>query len=51
MKVEGIIIYLKKKFSLQPILLSANMNVSIIKICLDRSVVAKSNMGHRNRFF
>jgi hypothetical protein len=51
MKVEGIIIYIKKNYSLRPILLSANTNVSITKICLDRSIVAKSNMDRRNRIF
>jgi hypothetical protein len=35
----------KPIYSLRPILLFANTNVSIIKMCLDTSVLAKSIMG------
>jgi hypothetical protein len=34
-------------YSLRPILLFVNMNVSTTKMCLDTSVLAKSNMGRR----
>jgi hypothetical protein len=34
-------------YSLRPILLFANMDVCTTKICLDTSILAKSNMGRR----
>jgi hypothetical protein len=34
-------------YSLRPILLFANTDISITKICLDTSVLAKSIMGRR----
>jgi hypothetical protein len=35
------------RYSLRPILLFADTDVSTTKICLDTSVLAKSNMGRR----
>jgi hypothetical protein len=34
-------------YSLRPILLFAKMDVSITKICLDTSILVKSNVGPR----
>jgi hypothetical protein len=38
-------------YSLQPILLFASTDVSSLKMCLDTSIVAKSNMGQRSIIF
>jgi uncharacterized membrane protein YidH (DUF202 family) len=38
-------------YSLRPILLFANTDVSIIKICLDISTLVKSIMGRREYHF
>jgi hypothetical protein len=37
----------RKYYSLRPILLSANMDLSTIKMCLDMFILAKSIMGRR----
>jgi hypothetical protein len=37
-------------YSLQPILLVVSMDVSNIKICLDTSILATSNMAQRELF-
>jgi hypothetical protein len=37
----------RMKYSLRPILLFANTDVSTVKICLDTSILAKSIMGRR----
>jgi hypothetical protein len=39
-----------KIYSLRPILLFANMDVSITKIYLDTSILAKSTMGRREYY-
>jgi hypothetical protein len=44
-KVE--ITNLKWRYSLRPILLFTNADVSITKMCLDTSILAKSIMGRR----
>jgi hypothetical protein len=38
---------LQKNYSLRPILLFANTDVFITKICLDTTILAKSIMGRR----
>jgi hypothetical protein len=38
-------------YSLRPILLFANTDVSITKMCLDTSILAKNNMGRRGHNF
>jgi hypothetical protein len=40
-----------KSYSLRPIILFANTDVSITKMCLDTSILAKSNMGRREYQF
>jgi hypothetical protein len=40
-------VVLLNKYSLLPILLFTNMDVSITKMCLDTSILAKSNMSQR----
>jgi hypothetical protein len=37
----------KSSYSLQPILLFANTDISITKMCLDTSILAKNIMGQR----
>jgi hypothetical protein len=37
----------KKYYSLQPILLSVNTDVSSTKMCVDTSIFGKGNMGQR----
>jgi hypothetical protein len=39
--------WLDSNYSLRPILLFANMDISSSKICLDTSILVKSNMGRR----
>jgi hypothetical protein len=43
--------YAKFYYSLRPILLFANMDVSTTKMCLDTSTLAKGIMGRREYIF
>jgi hypothetical protein len=41
---------IETKYSLRPILLFANTDVSTTKMCLDTSILVKSNMGRREYY-
>jgi hypothetical protein len=45
--LRNLLIYAETLYSLRPILLFANTDVSITKMCLDTSILAKSNMDRR----
>jgi hypothetical protein len=46
-KIAGYLSFFNKKYSLRFILLFTNTDISIIKICLNTTILAKSNINQR----